>query len=269
MIKQEKVNGIWLEDNQLREGTPLIFVHGFPFNHSMWEPQSKAFSKTHRVISYDLRGHGQSEVGDGQYSLEFFVDDLLMVMDHLKIRRAVLCGLSMGGYIALRAVERYAERFHGLVLCDTKSEADTNEVKIKRAAAIRAIKKDGVNKFLGDFIKSVLSENTLQTKPELVGFVLKLIRGNSPLGIAGSLLALAARTDTTAALANMILPTLVLVGDQDKLTPPSAAESMRKLLPNAVMHVIPQAAHLSNLENPVVFNEKLLTWLKFLPDKSF
>ncbi len=227
----------------------------------MWDAQLQLLSKTHRVISYDLRGHGQSEVGDGQYTLELFVDDLIMVMDHLKIARAVLCGLSMGGYVALRAVERHAGRFTGLVLCDTKSEADSNEAKIKRAAAIGAVKKNGARSFANEFIKSVLTEKSLKTRPDLVEFVLNLICGNSPQGIAGALLALASRTDTTAALSKMTLPALVLVGEEDKLTPPSAAESMLKLLPHAVMHIIPEAAHLSNLENPDVFNGRLQEFL--------
>ncbi len=212
----------------------------------MWEPQAEALSYIYRTVSYDVRGHGQSDAGDGQYSLEFFVDDLIDGMDHLKIENAVLCGLSMGGYIALRAVERHPDRFKGLVLCDTKSEADSDEVKIKRAAAVRAVKKDGVPPFASGFVKSVLT----------------LMLGNSPLGISGALLAMAARTDTTAALAKMTLPALILVGQEDRLTPPSVSEAMMKRMPHAVMHVIPEAAHLSNLENPSVFNEQLLAFLK-------
>ena len=258
----EKINGIALYAQGPVDKTPLIFIHGFPFSHAMWDPQIAIFSKTHRVVTYDVRGHGQSETGDGQFTVEMFVDDLLMVMDHLKIEKAVLAGLSMGGYIALRAVERHADRFSGLVLCDTKSEADGNEAKIKRAAAMRAVKKDGVVSFASEFVKSVLTENTLKTKPQLVEAVLNLIRGNSPLGISGTLLALASRTDTTAALGKMNLPALILVGEEDKLTSPSASELMRKLLPNAILHVVPEAAHLSNLENPIVFNEKLAAFLK-------
>ncbi len=258
---QEKVNGIALYDDGLHEGLPVIFIHGFPFNHTLWEPQYQALSKTHRVISYDVRGHGQSETGDGQYTVELFVDDLIMIMDYLKIQRAVLCGLSMGGYIALRAVERHADRFDGLVLCDTKSEADSNEAKIKRAATIRAVKKDGVESFAKEFVKTVLSEKSLTAKSQLVEFVLKLIRGNSTLGISGTLLALAGRTDTTGSLTKMALPALILVGEQDNLTPPSASEAMLKALPHATMHVIPEAAHLSNLENSAVFNERLLEFL--------
>ncbi len=257
----EKINGIQLSDEGLSTGKPVVFVHGFPFTRRMWQPQIQALLKTHRVISFDVRGHGQSEVGDGQYSLEFFVDDLILVLDHLKIKSAALCGLSMGGYIALRAVERHPERFDSLILCDTKAEADSSEAKIKRAAGMRSVKKNGVEAFANEFVKAVLSEGTLKTRPEVVAQVLGLIRQNTPLGIAGTLLALAARTDTTAALPKMNQPTLILVGEEDKVTPPSASEAMQKALPQATLHVIPGAGHLSNLENPVVFNEKLLNFL--------
>ena len=256
------VNGISFEDSGPRGGVPVVFIHGFPFDRTMWEPQVREVSKNRRVLAYDVRGHGRSPAGDGQYSMELFVDDLVMLLDQLKVERAVLCGLSMGGYIALRAAERHPERISGLVLCDTKSAPDTDEARIKRAVTIAAVKKDGVPKFANEFVKAVLTENTLKTKPAIVASLLTGILGNSPLGISGALLAMAARTDTTAALAKITVPALILVGEQDKITPPSASEAMLKALPKAAMHVIPEAAHMSNLENPAVFNEKLLAFLK-------
>ncbi len=257
----KKINGIAWTDEECPHGETVVFIHGFPFNRSMWQPQTKALSDRHRVLSFDVRGHGQSEVGDGQYSLEFFVDDLMAGMDEFKIKTAVLCGLSMGGYIALRAVERHPDRFKALVLCDTKSEADSDEVKIKRAATIRKVKDEGVEAFAGGFVKTVLGEKSAMTKPELIESVLKMIRGNTTLGISGALLALAARTDTTASLSKIKMPTLILVGEEDKLTPLANAEAMRQRIPNSILHVIPEAGHLSNLENPNFFNERLLAFL--------
>ena len=260
----EKINGIAFFDEGVRGGTPVVLVHGFPFDHAMWQPQVEALSRTYRVISYDVRGHGQSEPGEGQVTLESFVDDLLMLLDHLKVHRAVLCGLSMGGYIALRAVERRADRFSALILCDTKSEADSSEARLKRSAAISAVKQNGVDAFSNEFIKSALAEGSLRTNPGLVTSILAMIRRNSPLGICGTLLALAGRTDTTGALSQMDLPALILVGEQDKLTPPAVSESMSKALPRATMRLIPNAGHLSNLENPSVFNAFLIEFLKKL-----
>lgn len=262
----EKVNGIAVHDEGDRAGQPIVLIHGFPFNRMMWAPQIEALSKTCRVISYDVRGHGQSDAGEGNYTMEFFVDDLLGVLDHLKIRRVIVCGLSMGGYIALRAVERHSERFSGLILCDTKSSADSEEVKKKRAMTAEAVEKNGVSVFADEFAKAVLAEATLATKPRIVETVKNMIRGNSAPNIARTLLAIAGRTDTTLALPRMSLRALVLVGDQDKLTPPASAEIMASALPNAEMHLIPAAGHLANLENPADFNEKLLN---FLENNSF
>jgi 3-oxoadipate enol-lactonase len=119
---------------------PVIFIHGFPFSHKMWTftgGQTESIATTYRVIAYDIRGHGDSEIGDGQFTLEMFVDDLFGLMDHLNITRAVLVGFSMGGYIALRAAERNPERIRALVLCDTRSEADSNEAYLPRKPSMQ------------------------------------------------------------------------------------------------------------------------------------
>ena len=122
------------------QGLPVVFIHGFPFNHNMWKPQLLELPKGIHAIAYDVRGHGSSSVGDGQYTLELFVDDLIALLDHLGIEKAILCGLSMGGYIAQRTAERHPNRIEGLVLCDTKSGTDTDEEKIKRTDSIKTVK---------------------------------------------------------------------------------------------------------------------------------
>lgn len=258
---EHTIGGIQVHEDGQPAGLPLVLIHGFPFDHTMWRPQIAALGSSHRILSYDVRGHGRSDAGDGQYSIEMFVDDLMLVLDRLNVARAAVCGLSMGGYIALRAVERHPERFSALILCDTKSEADGNEAKVKRAAAAKAVKADGAANFAEGFVKGVLAESTLKNRPEIAAAVTGMIRSNTPLGIAGTLLALAGRTDTTEALKQMNLPALILVGEEDKLTPPSASEAMQKLLPQSELHVIPGAAHLSNLENPAIFNQKLSAFL--------
>lgn len=136
---------------------PIVLIHGFPLSHEMWTNQIEFLKNAYRVVAFDLRGQGRSEVGDGQFTLEFLVDDLIALLDHLKIRQAVLCGLSMGGYVSLRTVERNTERVSGLVLCDTKSEADPNETKLARGASIRAIKKNEVDAYAETFLKGALS----------------------------------------------------------------------------------------------------------------
>ncbi|MGA2973387.1 MAG: alpha/beta fold hydrolase [Candidatus Bathyarchaeia archaeon] len=248
-------------DVGIPDALPIVLIHGFPFSHEMWDPQIQAFQKRFRVIAYDLRGHGKSGVGDGQYTLEFFVDDLLALLDYLKIGKAVLCGLSMGGYIALRAVERNPERVIGLILADTQAKADSNEAKLKRAATIKSVKANGVNAYAEAFVKSVFAPQTFTSDMAAVEKIRQVIRANSSLGICGALLALASRTDTTEALSSIRVPTLILVGEHDLLTPPSASEEMHSRIPNSEIHVIPNAAHLSNLENSDEFNIHVLNFV--------
>ena len=120
-------NPIYYVDEGPRDATPITFLHGFPFCHEMWQEQITLVSKDHRAIAYDIRGHGKSYIGEAQFAIEHHVDDLIGILDYLKIEKTVIVGLSMGGYITLRALERHPERFRAAVLCDTKSEADTNE----------------------------------------------------------------------------------------------------------------------------------------------
>jgi 3-oxoadipate enol-lactonase len=245
-----------------RDALVITFVHAFPLNHKMWQPQIALLKDRCRVIVPDLRGFGKTDAGDGQYTLELFVDDLIELLDHLKIQKTVVCGLSMGGYIVLRAVERNPERFRGLVLGDTRSEADSNEAKLKRSAAIKAVKQQGVAAFADDFVKTALAPQTLAVKRNIVTTVKNLAQESSPIGICGALLAMAARTDTTASLMRIDVPTLILVGEHDALTPPAEAKSLQDKIRDAELHVIPDAAHISNLENPQEFNERLLAFLE-------
>lgn len=260
------INGLEIHYEDLGSLTspPIVLIHGFPFSHEMWRPQIELLKSKYRVIAYDVRGHGKSDVGDGQYLIEFFVDDLIALLDHLKIEKTILCGLSMGGYTALRAVERNPERFSVPILCDTASEADTNEAKLRRGATITAVKRNGVKAFAETFVKAVFAPESLETRGDTVRLIREIIESTSPVGICGTLLALAARTETTSALPNMKLPTLILVGELDKLTPPAISQMMHSKLPNSELNIISRAAHLCNLENPTDFNRHLLTFLNQL-----
>jgi len=260
------INGITMNfaERGLPQGLPVVFIHGFPFSHEMWDPQMRALPNSIRAVTYDIRGHGRSDVGDGIYSIEFFVDDLLALLDHLVIDKAVMCGLSMGGYIALRAAERAPERVRALVLADTQSSAEADAGKIRRSASIKSVQQDGVKVFAETFAKNVFSEHSLKTKPQSVQFMRRIIEGNSPLGICGTLLALAARTDTTASLSSINIPTLILVGESDALTPPAKAEALHGAIRGSELHVLKNAAHVSNVEAEEEFNERLIVFLKKL-----
>lgn len=237
--------------------TSIVLIHGFPFSREMWKPQVEFLEKKYQVITYDLRGHGKSGEGEGQYFMEYFVDDLIALMDHLKISSSVICGFSMGGYIALRAIERNPEKFKGLILADTKSEADSNEAKLKRAAGLRVVKSQGVATFAEGFLKGALAPETFSANPDLVEKLKLIILSNKPIGICGALLALACRTDTSASLSKISVPTLILVGEKDAITPPSVSEVMKEKIARSKLEVIPGAGHLSNLENSKDFNKKL------------
>lgn len=247
-----------------RTGIPVVLVHGFPFSKEMWQPQVHALKASNYVITYDVRGHGESGIGDGQYTIEFFVDDLMALLDHLRVGKVVIAGLSMGGYIALRATERHPDRFRALILCDTRSEADGNEGKIKRAQQAGIVKRDGMKSFANTFVPALFYKKTEQENPAVVELIRSIVERASPLAVAGTLTALAARTDTTAALYNITIPALILVGQHDTLTPPSASEAMKQKLPNARLNILPRSGHLSNLENPEEFNSHVLKFLASL-----
>lgn len=243
---------------------PVILIHGFPFSHKMWMlpgGQTEALAGTYRVIAYDVRGHGESEVGDGMYSIEFFADDLLGLMEHLNIQQATVLGLSMGGYIALRAIQKKPERFKALILCNTRADADSNEAKIRRAAAIRAIKTNGPKIFAQEMVKNLFAPQSFETKQTAVKFIESTIERTAPLALCGTELALASRIDSTPSLSSINVPTLVMTGELDAIAPPEIAKSMKENIPNAEFFVIPQAAHLSNLENPEEFNKHLTEFL--------
>ena len=259
-----RINGVpmFYIDSGDRAALPILFVHGFPFSHKMWLPQLGVVAGNYRAIAYDIRGHGESYVGDGQYTIEGHVDDLLALLDHIGLPKVLIVGLSMGGYIALRALEKAPDRFMGVVLCDTRSESDNNEGKLKRFANIALVKQEGSQVFAERFLQAVFAAKSFETRKEVVTAIREIMCRTPPLSIAGTLLALAARTDTTASLAAIKVPTLILVGELDAITPPSAAEAMQKQIPGSELSIVPRAAHMSNLENPEFFNEKLLGFLR-------
>ena len=261
------INGltIWFDQHGNRSALPLVLIHGFPFSHEMWRPQVEVLSETFWVVDYDLRGHGRSSPGDGQYPFEFFVDDLISLLDHLKIRKAALCGLSMGGYIALRTVERKPERVLALILADTQARADSNESKLRRAEAVRQIKTKGVKPYAQDFLKAVFTPESLRAKSKFAVAIQRVIESNSPTGICGALIALATRTDTVSSLSAIQVPTLILVGEKDTITPVSASLEMHERIAGSDFHVIEHAAHLSNIENAAEFNSLVKEFLSRVP----
>ena len=241
---------------------PIIFIHGFPFDLSMWKQQVKTLSSDFYCITYDIRGLGSSLVGDGQFTLEMFVDDLFGVIEELKLNKPVLCGLSMGGYIALRAIERDEIKFRALILCDTKSSADNDETRLKRAAGIKKINTEGVQKYVSEFIPNCFAEESIEKLGSEYRSILENSMKYHPAGIKGCLIAMTGRTDTTSYLSKIKIPVLLLCGEKDKLTPPDVMKEMTDKITNSEFHIVPGAGHISPVENPEFLNEKIFGFLK-------
>jgi 3-oxoadipate enol-lactonase len=244
-------------DEGQKGSSVIIFIHGFPFNKSMWNLQVELLKDNYRPITYDIRGHGNSNAGNEVFSIDLFVNDLISFMDALKIDKAILCGLSMGGYIALNAIEKYNERFDALILSDTQCIADTPEAKEKRIKAIESIRKTGVEKYAEESIKNLFAPESFTTRVKEIEDVREMIVKTSEQSLCSTLLALSVRKETCHMLSEIKVPVLIMVGNEDKITPPAAARFMHEKIKGSLLKIIDHAGHLTNLENPDEFNVQL------------
>ncbi|MBP6403357.1 MAG: alpha/beta fold hydrolase [Bacteroidia bacterium] len=250
-----EMQDITISYNDVGEGsTPIIFLHGFPFDKSSWQPQISYFQKTNRVIAYDIRGFGKSTSGNIKESISLFADDLIYFMDGLKIEKAIVCGLSMGGYILLNAMARFPERFEALILSDTQCLSDSPEMKEKRNQSIKKINENGYPEFAENFVKAVFCAETIKTKLEVVEKIKHVILSTSPKTVIGTLNALAQRWEMCTSLINIAVPVLIICGTEDKVTPLAQSEYLHDNIANSTLHSIANAGHMSNLEQPEEFN---------------
>jgi len=235
----------------------IILIHGFPFNKSTWNKQVDTLIENWRVIAYDIRGFGSSGAGTADFSIELFVDDLIDLMDTLKIETAMLCGLSMGGYIALNALESFPKRFNALILCDTNCVADTPEVADKRMKTIESIQEKGLEQYANDSVKNLFAPESFVTNKEKIEVVKEMIMETSVQSISKTLFALSRRKETCTNLNRISIPVLIVVGKEDRITPPDAARMMQKSIKGSILKIIEHAGHLSNIENSYEFNIQL------------
>jgi pimeloyl-ACP methyl ester carboxylesterase len=242
-------------------GSTVVLLHGYPFNRSMWHEQTRALSTDYRVITPDLRGLGETTVTSEPSTMEEMARDVAALLDELEIQRVVLGGLSMGGYVTLAFYRRFPLRVRALILADTRSQADTTEAARKREEQAEKILKEGMQAIADDFLKKVLAPATLSEKPETVERVREMILKTEPQGAANALRGMARRPDQTDFLEEILAPTLILVGSEDKLTPPTDAELMRREIRGSRLEIINGASHLSNLERPAEFNLALRSFL--------
>jgi pimeloyl-ACP methyl ester carboxylesterase len=259
-----KINGLTVFIEGDRNKPTILFVHAFPHDHRMWNKQVNALSREFCVITYDVRGFGESSIENGQFTMEMYVDDLINIVDEIGGGKPILAGLSMGGYISLRVLEKASEKFSGAVLMDTRSEADDNAGKLKRANAIKEISENGIIDFATEFVKGCVSDETLNGGTPAFNQALEIAKSQDPVGVKGALLAMVSRTDTTDGLTELNIPVLVLVGEHDKLTPPETMKAMADKIPDSHFMVIPNAGHLSNMENPGEVNAAILKFAEII-----
>ena len=257
-----KIAGGELEYDVKGQGPAVLFLHAFPLGLVMWDAQARVLAPAHQVIRFDARGFGGSPPGDGLLTMERIADDAAALLDHLDVSQAVVCGCSMGGYAAFAMVRRHADRLRGLILQDTRAGADGEEARQSRATLAEKVRKQGAVAAAEAFLPRLLGETTHKQQPEVVSLVREIILSTSPRGIADALAGLSARADSTTTLREIRVPTLVVVGAEDVLTPVEEAEALQRGITGSRLALIPKAGHLSNLENPDAFNEVLIGFLR-------
>ena len=256
-------DGVEIAYDDIGSGIPVAFIHGFPHNRTLWSPQVSGLLDRARCIAPDLRGFGESS-RHGPFSIDQFADDVAMLLGTIGIRRAVVVGLSMGGYVAFSLWRRHRSLVRGLVLADTRAGADSDETRSKRLALIDVARTRGSGAVADGQITGMIGKTTRAKRPAMIDEVHRMLESASVEGIVGALEAMMARADSTATLATIDVPTLVVVGDEDVLTPPSEAEILRDAIRNSRFEVIEQAGHVSNLERPAAFNHVLSEFLASL-----
>jgi 3-oxoadipate enol-lactonase len=236
-------------------GQPILFLHAFPLNRSMWQGQVAALlnEQRFRLVSLDWRGFGESEGATTLSTMELLADDVAALMDALGMQQAILCGLSLGGYVAFAFLRKYPERVRGLIFADTKPDADTEEGKANRERIAQLAEAEGPGAVADLQMPKLLSDYTRQHHPEVETQVRRMAEAATGSGIAAVSRGMAQRSDANELLAQISVPTLVLVGEHDALTPPTVAQGYAGHIPGAQFVVIPQSGHLSNLEQPEAF----------------
>jgi pimeloyl-ACP methyl ester carboxylesterase len=243
-------------------GLPLLLVHGFPLDHSMWKYQIGEFAGHCRVIAPDLRGFGRTTATPGTATMEQMADDLAALLDELHIHEKILfCGLSMGGYIGWQFARKYGDRLAALVACDTRAIADSPEQAASRKEQAKRVMREGAGMIADAMLPKLFAGETHERRPDLVEATREVILRTRPEGLAAALHGLAERPDVTKMLPKLDIASLVIVGEHDAISSPEEMEGIAESMPNAAWVIVPHAGHLSPLENPDVFNEALREYI--------
>ncbi len=257
------VNGTELHYRDTGSGKDVVLLlHAFPLHSGMWSRQIAALEKKHRVIAPDYRGLGKSGVPTEASAMELLAQDVRALLQHVRVERAAVAGLSMGGYLALELFRQWPALFRGLALCDTRAGADTDEGKATREKFAQTAIEKGLLWVADEMTPKLLRP---QPDPAVVKEVRALIADGTPAGAAAAQRGMAKRPDSTPTLAAIACPTLVIVGEEDSLTPPAESEKMAAAVKGAKLVRIPRAGHLSNIENPEAFTKALAEFAGGLP----
>jgi 3-oxoadipate enol-lactonase len=250
----------WLQAGQ---GTPVVLLHAFPLTADMWEPQLDTVPHGWRLIAPDLRGLGSSS-GPPAVSVDDHAEDVLTLLRHLDIERAVIGGLSIGGYITFALYRRASQRFHAMILADTRAEADTPEARAGREQIQQAVREKGAAAAADAMLPKLLRTRALTDSAlaPVRDHVREIIVRNNAAGIIDALEALKTRPDSMPTLPLITAPTLIIVGEDDQGTPPAAADVMQRQIRNATKVVLPDAGHVSNMEQPAAFNAALWDFVR-------
>ena len=261
-----EIDGVNIDYSDEGAGLPIIFIHAFPLNRTMWGDQVAALRPRFRVITLDLRGFGKSDAPGGPYTMDRMAADVRAVMRALSVDNAVIAGCSMGGYAAFAFYRNYPEAARALVLVDTRAGLDTQEARARREQSAEKAEREGARAIADDMAPVLLGSTTDATRPEIVRRVRAMIEATSPRGIAAAQRGMAARPDSTPLLSQITCPALVVAGSEDKLAGRAEAEAIAGKIPGARLRVIESAGHLPSLERPEEFNEALIEFLDSLPE---
>jgi pimeloyl-ACP methyl ester carboxylesterase len=229
-------------------GPDVVLLHPFPAHHGVWMAVAEQLATRYRLILPDLRGHGQSGVGEGPATMEKHAADVLRVCDDAGVSRAIFAGESIGGYILFEVWRRYRERISALALCNTKAQADTDEARANRLRAAADVETGGVESFVDSMIPKLLGESTRRNRPDLVMGARRMMLDMTPAGVAAVQRGMAVRPDSTPTLAAVNVPTLVITGDEDVLTGVAEGGYLRQRIAGSEMKVIPRAGHYAVFE---------------------
>ncbi|MBP2476825.1 pimeloyl-ACP methyl ester carboxylesterase [Crossiella equi] len=243
-------------------GRTLVLLHAFPLDSRMWDPVRARLAEHARVLTPDQRGLGRSPLGAEAPDLDVVARDVLALLDERGLDRVVLGGCSMGGYVAMALLRLAPERVAGLLLVDTKAVADTEQQRTGRLGMVDRIAAEGVDWLPDAVVEGLLGQYTHSERPEVVAAVRGLVAAQSGEGVSWAQRAMAARPDSTATLAAVRVPTLVVAGDQDALMPPALASAMAGLVPSARLVRLPRCGHLPPLEDPAAFSDVVVDFLR-------